>query len=117
MSINKRIVIVSLALSLAAGLLAACNSRDTALSQTAKKQGSPGPQQSPAHNPADEARRITAQELYELYRQDKVLIIDTRNEAAFKESRIKGAILIPAGDFEAKADELPRDKMIVAYCT
>ena len=66
---------------------------------------------------ADNARRITAEELYKLWEKGDVLIIDTRTEPSYKESHIKGAILIPAGDVLAKADELPRDKMIVAYCT
>jgi rhodanese-related sulfurtransferase len=56
-------------------------------------------------------------ELHSLYEKGEVLIIDTRSEIAFKESRIKGAILVPVGDVAAKADELPRNKMIVTYCT
>ena len=108
-------IFMSLALVAAAGLVTACNSKDSVVSQAS---GAPSPSPgATAHNPADDARRITAQELYELYQKDKVLIVDTRTEPSYKESHIKGAILIPAGDFANKADELPRDKMIVAYCT
>ena len=97
-------------------VLAGCNSKESALSQTQNPsvQNSPAPPQS---SPADNARRITAEELYKLWEKGDVLIIDTRTEPSYKESHIKGAILIPAGDVLAKADELPRDKMIVAYCT
>jgi rhodanese-related sulfurtransferase len=52
-----------------------------------------------------------------LYEKGNVVIIDTRTEAAFKESHIKGAILMPVNDVAAKANELPHDKTIVAYCT
>jgi len=107
-------VFMSLAFVITLGLLTSCNSKDAVISQASR---APSPQPSREKNPADEARRITAQELYELYQKDKVLIIDTRTEPSYKESHIKGAILIPAGDFPSKADQLPRDKMIVAYCT
>jgi len=70
-----------------------------------------------AITPADNARRITAAEAYKLYEKGNVLIIDTRTEAAFKESHIKGAILVPVNEVAAKANGLPHDKMIVAYCT
>jgi rhodanese-related sulfurtransferase len=77
------------------------------------------PAGSPQHvqNPADNARRITADELHKLWEEGKVLIVDTRNEPSFKQSRIKGAILVPAADFAKRVDELPRNKMIVTYCT
>jgi predicted sulfurtransferase len=92
--------------------LAACNSIDSVNPSIAQKSSSPPPQ-----NPADNARRITAAELHDLYQNGKVLIVDTRTEPAYKESHIKGAILIPAGEVVSKTDELPKDKMIVTYCT
>jgi predicted sulfurtransferase len=70
-----------------------------------------------ATNPSDSARRITAEELHKLWEKNEVLIVDTRNEPSFKQSRIKGAILIPANEFATRSSELPRDKMIVTYCT
>jgi len=93
--------------------LTACNSIESVHPSIAQKSsGSPTPQ-----NPSDNARRITATELHDLFQQGKVLIVDTRTEPAYKESHIKGAILIPAGEVAAKIDELPKDKMIVTYCT
>jgi predicted sulfurtransferase len=100
-------------------LLTACNSKDTLVSQlpTTKTNAQQTSDQRPKATPADNARRITAKELHSLWEKGKVLIVDTRNEPAFKKEHIKGAILIPSPDFPARADELPRDKMIVAYCT
>ena len=107
-------ILSSLAFILGLSVLTACNSRETAMSQPSNA----GPQTSPSQqNPTDSARRITAEELHELWEKGNVLIIDTRTEPAYKESHIKGAILIPAGDVPAKVGELPRNKMIVAYCT
>jgi hydroxyacylglutathione hydrolase len=100
---------------IALGTLAACNSKETIISQLPNG----GPTQTPpaSQNPADNAPRITAEELHELWEKGKVLIIDTRTEPSYKEGHIKGAILIPAGEILAKVDELPRDKKIVTYCT
>ena len=63
------------------------------------------------------ARRITAEELHKLWEKDEVLIVDTRLEPAFKQGHIRGSILIPANEFSSRADELPKSKMIVTYCT
>ena len=93
----------------------ACNATDTVISRTAN---TPAPQtQQPQSTPSDGARRITAQEVHDLWEKNKVLIIDTRDEASYKTNHIKGAIWIPVNQILAKADELPRDKMIVTYCT
>jgi len=108
------IVLVSLALLVAIGGLAACNSNETLLSQTPKAGSTP---QQPSPPPADNARRITAAELHDLYEKGNVVIIDTRADSAYKDEHIKGSISMPTGTVLARIGELPRDKMIVAYCT
>jgi len=101
-------------LIIATCVLTACNSQDVLVAQNPKV---PGASPQTPQTPPDNARRITAAELHDLWEKDKVLVIDTRNEASYKESHIKGAILVPSTEFPDRADELPRDKMIVAYCT
>lgn len=99
-------------------LLAACNSKEKENLTSKLPTGSPAaasPQK--VAPPADTARRITAEELHTLWQDGKVLLVDTRNEPSFKQGHIKGSILIPSNEFEARANELPRDKMIVTYCT
>ena len=108
------IILASLALLIAIGGLVACNSSESMLAQNRKS--SPTPQQ-PAQPPADNARRITAAELYDLYKKGDVVIIDTRAEPAYKDEHIKGAISMPAGTVLGRVEELPRNKMIAAYCT
>jgi 3-mercaptopyruvate sulfurtransferase SseA len=96
--------------------LTACNSNETLLSQSnsasANKSATPPP---PA--PADSAKRITADELHKLWSNNQVLIIDTRAESAYQTEHVKGSISMPTGTVLQRIDELPRDKMIVAYCT
>ena len=110
----KLITLASLALLVAIGGLVACNSNETMLAQNPKT--SPTPPQA-ATPPADNARRITASELHDLWQKDDVVIIDTRSEAAYKDEHIKGAISMPTGTVLDRIDELPRNKMIAAYCT
>jgi hydroxyacylglutathione hydrolase len=55
--------------------------------------------------------------LHELWEKGDVVIIDTRGESAYKEEHIKGALSMPAGTVLAHLEELPKNKMIVAYCT
>jgi 3-mercaptopyruvate sulfurtransferase SseA len=107
--------LASLVFLIAIGGLVACNSNETLLSQTPKAAATPQTQQPPP--PADNARRITVAELHDLYEKGKVLIIDTRAEPAYKDEHIKGSISMPTGTVLTRVDELPRDKMIVAYCT
>lgn len=94
--------------------LAACNSNETLLSQNPPKPG-----QSPATvaSPSDNARRITADELHKLWEKNEVLIIDTRAESTYQQEHIKGSISVPTGTLLSRIEEMPRNKMIVAYCT
>ena len=106
-------ILLSFSFIVAVGVLAGCNSHEAFLPQAPSN-----PVQSPQpKNPADEARRITAEELHKLWDKKDVLIIDTRGEPDYKASHIPGAISVPAGEVATKLEELPRNKMIVAYCT
>jgi|ERR1041385_6342520 3-mercaptopyruvate sulfurtransferase SseA len=91
------------------GLLG-CNSNETLLSQ---KPQAP----TPGTPPADTARRITADELHQLWVKGDVVVIDTRPEPAYKQEHIKGSISIPSGSMSDHLSELPRTKLIAAYCT
>lgn len=114
-----RVFIMITAMSLLA-VLVACNSQEgnRGSGNVAQKSQTPKTSQpvQPPQN-SDNARRITAEELHKLWEKDEVLIVDTRNEPSFKQGHIRGSILIPANEFASRAGELPRNKMIVAYCT
>jgi 3-mercaptopyruvate sulfurtransferase SseA len=102
-------ILSTLVLSLAA--LLACNSNETLLSQAPAKQASP------ASTPADGARRIGAEELHKLWLNNDVFIIDTRAESAYKQEHIKGSVSMPTGTVLDHLADLPRNKLIAAYCT
>ncbi len=93
----------------------ACNSNETLLTPQSPQSASKAA--TPAQPPADDARRITAEELHKLWEKNQVTIIDTRGEPSYKQEHIRGAILVPPGTVLSKLDQLPRDKIIVAYCT
>lgn len=66
---------------------------------------------------AGEPPRITAAELRKLVDKGDAVIIDVRSKAAYDAEHIEGAISLPLGDLEARAGELPKEKLIAAYCT
>jgi len=44
------------------------------------------------------------------------LIIDVRAKEAFDAGHIKGSISFPESDVDTRVGELPKDKLVVAYC-
>ncbi len=72
---------------------------------------------SPAATTMDEAPRISLDDAKKDFDAGNALFIDTRAEAAYKDEHIKGAINIPAGEFETRSGEVPKDKKIIAYCS
>lgn len=67
-----------------------------------------------------EIKRITASEVKRrLDRGEPIFFIDARNPTAWGESNIKlpGAVRIPLRELERHLDKIPRDRMIVTYCT
>ncbi len=113
----RNLLIYSFAGVAVALLLLGCNSQEGSVTKLISQSKSPTPLPQQVHNPADDARRITAEELYKMYEKNEVLIVDTRNDAAFKQGHIKGAILIPSNEVAARLGELPKDKFIATYCT
>lgn len=107
--------LASIALCVVVGFaLLACNSteRKAANSQSAAT----APPSAPAIH-ADGVRRITPGELEDLISKGQAFVVDVRNEASFNTGHIKGAKLIPLGEILNHANELPRDKTIVTYCS
>jgi hypothetical protein len=65
----------------------------------------------------DGVRRITPAEAHEAFDKGAAIIIDVRNDQVYESGHIKGAILITLNDFIARIKDLPRDKMIITYCS
>ena len=97
---------------LGAVIFAACNATDTAVKNNK-------PAQLPGSDTvyADGARRVTADELDTMMKNGQAVVIDVRNQASYDMGHIPGSKLIPAGEILNHLNELPRDKMIVTYCS
>ena len=66
------------------------------------------------------AQKITVDELRErLDRGENVFFVDTRNPVAWGEAETKlpGAIRVPADAVQQHLADIPRDRTIVTYCT
>ena len=113
-------LLISLALvSFALLALMACHSADssTGVASRSTPAASPKPGVTPAAAHSDGARRITTAELQDLISKGQAYVVDVRIQAAYDIGHIRGAKLIPYGEIGARIKELPRDKMIVTYCS
>ena len=94
----------------AALVFAACNAVDHVANTNTKPVG-------PETVYADGARRVTIAELEAMMKDGTAVVIDVRNQASYDLGHIPGSRLIPAGEILNHINELPRDKMIVTYCS
>jgi 3-mercaptopyruvate sulfurtransferase SseA len=96
---------------------AACNSVHTNANSAANTATTPAPAPAAAGHQDDGVPRVTTAELEKLLKEGKAVVLDVRNKAMYDAGHIRGAKLIPLGEVGARANELPRDKMIVTYCS
>jgi rhodanese-related sulfurtransferase len=69
---------------------------------------------------AMEVTRVTADEVKErMDRGEQLAFVDTRNPQAWGEAETKlpGAIRVPAGEVDEHLAEIPRDRTVITYCT
>lgn len=67
-----------------------------------------------------EATRVTVDEIQErMKRGEQFTFVDTRNPKAWAESdaKLPGAIRVAADEAEKHFDEIPRDRVVITYCT
>ena len=67
-----------------------------------------------------EATRVTADEVKErMDRGEQFTFVDTRNPQAWGEAETKlpGAIRVPADEAERRLGEIPRGRAVITYCT
>ncbi|MEP6717937.1 MAG: rhodanese-like domain-containing protein [bacterium] len=67
--------------------------------------------------PNDGVRRVTTTELQDLLAKHEAFVVDVRNEASYNAGHIRSAKLIPEADIPNRLGELPKDKLIVTYCS
>src|SRR5439155_6575232 len=78
---------------------------------TPTTEGTPPPTEEPAP-------RMTLEDFKKLYDDPskRPIIIDVRAKETFDAGHIKGAISFPESDLDTRVGELPKDKLVVAYC-
>lgn len=67
-----------------------------------------------------EATRVTVDELkVRMDRGEQFAFVDTRNPTAWgeAESKLPGAIRVPADEVETHLNEIPKDRTVITYCT
>jgi predicted sulfurtransferase len=64
-----------------------------------------------------EAPRVSAEEVKALAAKGEVVIVDVRGKDQYDMEHAEGAISIPVSELEGRLAELPKDKLIAAYCT
>jgi hypothetical protein len=67
--------------------------------------------------PPDNIRRVTVAELRDAIDQGKAVAVDVRGTPAYNQEHIKGALDIPENQLAARSGELPKDKLLVFYCS
>jgi predicted sulfurtransferase len=113
-----------LTLTLAFSMLQCQKSATTGKSDAAKNNrnvsaATPAPTAANTHaeEHSDDAPRISLEDAKKAFDEGNVLIIDTRAEVAYKTEHIKGAINIPADEFQTRYKEVPKNKKVIAYCS
>ncbi len=67
-----------------------------------------------------EPSRLTVDEVKErMERGEQFVFVDTRNPTAWAEAETKlpGAIRVPVDEVEGHLEEIPRDRVVITYCT
>jgi hypothetical protein len=64
-----------------------------------------------------EATRMDAAQALKLAAAGEAVIVDVREKLAFDGSHAEGARSIPLAEIATRMSELPKDKLIAAYCT
>lgn len=107
------LLLVALVVVLAIG---AGHKRDTATaSQLSQPTETEQTQTQPA--PADGVRRVTVEELRAALDKGTAIVVDVRGQDSYKAGHIKGAVWIPESEIANRTKELPKDKLIVTYCS
>jgi 3-mercaptopyruvate sulfurtransferase SseA len=66
---------------------------------------------------SDGIKRIALADAKTAFDSGRAVIVDTRPAEAYKGEHIKGSINIPDSDMANRVGELPKDKLIITYCS
>ena len=117
---RRAFIPLSLSLAAAAFLLGACKATDTAGNTSAappQAAAKPGAPTGTTEVHADGVRRVGPAELQAMLEGGRAVVYDTRSKMAYDAEHIKGALSMPSNEVGSRAEELPKDKALVFYCT
>ncbi len=63
------------------------------------------------------APRISADEARQALAKGKAVLVDVRSKEAYEAKHAQGAISIPSFALDSRIGELPKNKLIITYCT
>jgi predicted sulfurtransferase len=66
---------------------------------------------------AADVDRIEGPEARRLVEKGEAVIVDVRSRSAWDMGHVAGAWLIPGEELQARLSQLPKDKLIITYCT
>ena len=72
---------------------------------------------SPVSVIAVDVDRIEAAEAKKMVEKGDAIIVDVRSRAAWDMGHVQGAWFIPGEELAARLSQLPKDKLIITYCT
>jgi 3-mercaptopyruvate sulfurtransferase SseA len=75
------------------------------------------PAMTPVAPTQDTARRISATEARQALAKGEAVLVDVRPQEAYNASHAQGAISLPLSDLGSRAGELPKNKLVITYCT
>jgi rhodanese-related sulfurtransferase len=64
-----------------------------------------------------EAKRISVAEAREALAKGTAVLVDVRGADAYQAEHAKGALSVPLAEVAGRTGELPKDKLIITYCT
>jgi hypothetical protein len=82
-----------------------------------KPPQSDAPAAIPAAPTQETARRIPVAEARQALAKGEAVLVDVRSKESYDASHAQGAISLPLSDLGSRAGELPKDKLVITYCT
>lgn len=67
--------------------------------------------------PYPNVERISVKDTKALMDKGEALLLDVRAKASYDQAHAVGALSFPEDTFDARVSELPKDKLLVLYCT
>jgi 3-mercaptopyruvate sulfurtransferase SseA len=74
-------------------------------------------QAQPAGDPMAVARRISAADARKAVEKGEAVLVDVRPKESYDAEHAQGALTLPLPEIPVRANELPKDKLVITYCT